>query len=156
MFDYKLEHICSYSDTGSDARPVEVIGPVAEGLRVNFSTSGGGKVTGPRIQGTVRQAGGDWVVVRKDGVAVMDARTTFETDDGALILITYPGVTDFGEGGYDKFMRGDMPAKVRVRTAPRFSTSHPNYLWLNRLQCIGVGEYEPAARRVSYDVYAVI
>jgi hypothetical protein len=78
MFEYKLEHILSFVGKGSEAP--EVIGPLAEGLRVNFQNVGG-EVIGPRIRGSVRPSGGDWVTVRKDGVAVLDARITMETDD---------------------------------------------------------------------------
>jgi hypothetical protein len=93
--------------------------------------------------------------VRKDGVAYLDVRTTFETDDGALILVTYQGMVDFGEDGYDRFLRGEMPPIVKLRTSPRFVTRHLGYLWLNRLFCFGVGEYRAATNEATYDVYAV-
>jgi hypothetical protein len=152
MIDYKLEHILSY--TGIGAVAPEVIGPLPEGLRVTFYNAGG-EVVGPRVHGKLRPVGGDWVTVRRDGVAVLDCRITFETSDGALILVTYPGVVDFGEDGYDKFLRGDLPAVAQVRISPRFLTTHSSYLWLNRLHCFGVGEYRPANRAVCYDVYAL-
>jgi hypothetical protein len=152
MIDYKLEHICSY--TASLAPTPEVIGPVPEGIKANFYVTGG-EVTGPKIRGKVRPVGGDWLTVRKDGVAVLDVRAAIETQDGALILVTYPGIIDLGEDGYDKFLRGDLPLNARIRTSPRFFTSHPDYLWLNRLHCLGVGEPDLANHNVSYDVYAV-
>ena len=152
MIDYKLEHILSY--TGELAGSPEVIGPVPEGIRVNFYNTGG-EIAGPRIKGKVRPLGGDWMMVRRDGIAVVDVRATFETDDGALILVTYPGVIDLGEDGYDKFLRGERPATVQIRTSPRFGTSHPRDLWLNRLHCLGIGEYAAATNRATYDVYAV-
>jgi hypothetical protein len=85
----------------------------------------------------------------------LDVRLTVETHDGALILVTYPGIIDLGEDGYDKFLRGELPLKPQVRTSPRFFTSHPDYLWLNRLHCLGVGQSDLPANSVSYDVYAV-
>jgi hypothetical protein len=27
-----------------------------------------------------------------------------------------------------------------LRVVPRYQTSHPDYLWLNRLQCLGIGQ----------------
>lgn len=152
MIDYELEHIFSY--TGSLVNPPEVIGPAPEGIRVNFYSSGG-EIQGPAIRGKVRAVGGDWVTVRKDGIAVMDVRTTFELDDGALVLVTYPGIIDFGEDGYEKFLRGEMPTQIRLRTSPRFLASNPKYEWLNRLHCIGIGEYQAATNAATYDVYAV-
>jgi hypothetical protein len=151
MIDYTLEHILSY--TGELAAPPEIIGPVPEGVRVNFYNTGG-EVNGPRIRGKVRPVGGDWMMVRRDGVAILDVRATLETEDGALILLTYPGVIDLGEDGYDKFLRGELPATAVIRTSPRFATSHPRYLWLNRLHCLGVGEYVAETNRATYDVYA--
>lgn len=152
MNDYKLQHICSY--TGRLAAPPEVIGPAPEGIRVNFYSSGG-EFSGPRLNGKVRAVGGDWVTVRTDGIAYLDVRTTFEADDGALILVTYLGTIDFGEDGYGKFLRGELPPVARLRTSPRFVTSHPEYAWLNRLFCLGIGEYRAADNEAKYDVYAV-
>lgn len=152
MFDYKLEHICSY--TASLASPFEVIGPVPEGIKVNAYVTGG-EVTGPKVRGKVRPVGADWLTIRRDGVGIVDVRATMETHDGALILVTYPGIIDFGEDGYDKFLRGELPPVLQIRTSPRFFTSHPNYLWLNRLLCLGVGQADLPASTVSYDVYAV-
>lgn len=152
MNEYKLEHILSY--TGTLATPPETIGPVADGIRVVFYSTGG-EIRGPRVRGKVRPVGGDWVTVRKDGVALQDVRTTFETHDGALILVTYQGVIDFGEEGYDKFLRGELPPVVQLRTSPRFLTMHPEYVWLNRLHCVGIGEYRGSTNEARYDVYAV-
>jgi len=151
MIDYKLEHI--FTVTGTLAPP-EVIGPLAEGFRVNFYSSGG-EITGPKLRGKVRAAGGDWVTVRKDGIGVLDVRTTYETHDGALILVTYHGTADLGEDGYEKFARGEMPEVVQLRISPRFFTTHPAYLWLNRLHCLGIGEYRAAKSAAVYDIYAV-
>ena len=152
MIDYTLEHLFSY--TGTLAPSQEVIGPIAEGIRVTFYSTGG-DIVGPAVRGRVRPVGGDWMTVRRDGIAVLDVRTTFETDDGALILVTYGGLADLGPDGYDRFLRGDLPPTVPLRISPKFSTSHPAYAWLNRIHSLGVGEYRAASNAASYDVYAV-
>ena len=152
MIEYELDHICSY--TADLANPPEVIGPVAEGIRANFYVTAG-DVTGPRIQGKLRPVGGDWLTVRRDGVAVLDVRGTIETNDGALILVTYHGGIDAGESGYDDFANGTLSPVMPIRVAPRFTTAHPDYLWLNRLQCLGIGQTDLENSRVMYDVYAV-
>ncbi|MGH8608547.1 MAG: DUF3237 family protein [Gammaproteobacteria bacterium] len=72
-----------------------------------------------------------------------------------MILVTYSGLVDFGEDGHEQFLRGEMPPLVKLRTSPRFVTSHPEYLWLNRLFCIEIGEYRAAANEAKYDVHAV-
>jgi hypothetical protein len=149
--DFALEHVFSYSGA---LAPPEIIGPAPEGVRVNFYSTGG-EISGPGLRGRVRPVGGDWMTVRQDGVAYLDVRTTFETHDGAAILVTYQGLVDLGEHGYDAFLRGELPPLVKLRTSPRLVSSHPDYLWLNRLFCIGVGEYRADRNEAKYDVYAV-
>ena len=149
--DFTLEPIFSYSGT---LAPPEIIGPLPEGVRVNFYSTGG-EIGGPGFSGRVRPVGGDWMTVRHDGVAYLDVRTTFETHDGAAILVTYQGLVDLGEDGYDTFLRGELPPRVQLRSSPRIVSSHPAYLWLNRLFCIGIGEYRADRNEARYDVYAV-
>ena len=152
MFEYQMEHIMSYNVT---LAPPEVIGPVPEGIRVNFYFTGGA-VTGPRVLGKVRPVGADWLILRRDGVAVLDIRATVETNDGALLYLTYPGIIDLGETGYDDFLKGTLPPSgTKIHITPRVHTSHPNYLWLNRLHCVGIGRLYPDRMEVAYDVYAV-
>jgi hypothetical protein len=151
MLSYSLEHIVSF--TGQGGRPPELIGALPEGIRINFSNTGG-TFEGPRLRGKVRDSGGDWMTVRTDGVAVLDARVTFETDDGALILVTYPGVIDFGDAGYANFLQGKLLDTAKIRTSPRFYSSHPGYARMNRLHCLGIGEYRSTTRAAFYEVYA--
>jgi hypothetical protein len=152
MFEYKLEHILSYHAT---LGVPEMIGPVSDGLRVNFYFTGG-EVTGPKVTGKVRPAGGDWVRIRRDGIVLLDVKGMFETQDGALIHVILDGTADFGEGGYEKILAGNPPpSPTPLRTFPRFHTAHPQYAWINRLHCLGVGEARFDQSRVSYDVYAV-
>lgn len=153
MIDYRMEHIFSYTATVQG--PMEVIGPLPEGFRVNAYVNGG-EVSGPKLQGKLRPVGADWLTVRSDDVGMIDVRITIETHDGALIYVTYTGVLDLGEDGYQKFMRGEMPPSgTPIRTTPRFHTSHPNYQWLNRLVCVGVGQAFLERSEVRYDIYAV-
>jgi hypothetical protein len=152
MLPYTLEHVCSY--VGRLQNPPEVIGPVAEGIRVNFYSTGG-EVTGPKIRGTLRPVGGDWLTVRTDGVATLDVRATIETDDGALVHFAYTGVGDLGEDGHQKFLQGILPPRVALRVVPRFQTSHAKYHWLNRVQCLSIGEADLERFEARYDVYAV-
>jgi hypothetical protein len=147
----ELEYMCSYS--AKLAAP-EVIGPVAEGIRANFYVSSG-EITGPKMRGRIRPVGGDWVIVRTDGVGLLDVRATMELDNGALVYTTYGGVVDLGANGYDLFLQGILPAHVDLRIVPRYQTSHPDYLWLNRLQCVGVGALDRDQSMVSYDIYAM-
>ena len=86
----------------------------------------GGSFEGERLRGKVLAGGGDWVVANADGTFDLDLRVTLETDDGALIHMTFTGVRD--------------DANHYVRTLPRFETAAPKYAFLNRLLAVGIGE----------------
>src|SRR5205823_5520217 len=91
------------------------------------------KITEPEVIGPV---GGDWLTIRKDGVAILDVRATIETHDEALISLSYWGILDMGDNGYEAFLQGRPPASgTAIRMSARLSASHPGYLWLNRLHC---------------------
>jgi hypothetical protein len=151
MFDYELEHILSYAVT---LNPPEVIGPVPEGIRANFYVSSG-EVKGPKVYGKFRSVGGDWLTLRTDGVGILDVRATIETREEALIYVSYTGVGDLGEDAYERFLWGEVGGIVPLRVVPRFLTAHPGYQWLNRLQCMGIGEANLERLEVGYDVYAM-
>jgi hypothetical protein len=151
MIGYRLEHLFSYNAF----LDMDVIGAVAEGVRINFLVTRG-EFSGPKLKGKLRPSGGDWLTIRTDGVALLDVRATFESDDGALIYTSYTGVADLGEGGYQKFLAGEPPVSgLPLHVVPRYQTSHPSYIWLNRLQCLGIGEAFLERNEVHYDIYAV-
>ena len=89
----------------------------------------GGSFEGERLRGKVLAGGGDWVTARADGTFELDLRVALETDDGALIYMTFSGV------------RND--ANHYFRTLPRFETAAPKYAFLNRLLAVGIGEIRP-------------
>ena len=150
MFDYSMDYIGTYDA----ALTLEVIGLVPSDIRVNYYITGG-EVRGDRIQGKLRQAGGDWLTVRADGVAVLDVRATIETNDGALIDVVYNGILDLGPDGHAAVLRGELPELAKIRTAPRLRTSSPEYEWVNRTQFVGIGEAKLRENFVTYDVYAL-
>ena len=151
MHDYQLEHLFSYR---ASIKPPEVLAPLPEGARAIFYITGG-TVEGPRLKGRIQAVGADWFVLRPDGVGELDVRTTIETDDGALIYLSYRGIGDLGEDGYQRFLRGEVPPAFRLRTSPVLRTAHPAYQWLHRPLCIGVGDADLVKSEASYDVYAV-
>ncbi|MGA2194312.1 MAG: DUF3237 domain-containing protein [Bryobacteraceae bacterium] len=153
MVQSNLEHLFSY--TVSLKMPPEVIGSVAEGIRVNFYLAGG-EIRGPRCVGKLLPVGADWLLIRKDGVGIVDVRATMEMHDGALVYAAYTGVLDPGLNGYDAFLKGTLPPKFPIRIAPRFQTAHPDYAWMNRVQAYGVGEVDLVNAQVSYDVFAAL
>ena len=129
----------------------EMIGPVAEGIRVNVYTESG-EVRGPALNGTLGQ-GGDWFTVRRDGMGVVDSRVMIHADDGALIYSFYTGLVDFGEDAFARIEQGELPTPGPIHIAARFQTAAPKYAWLNRIQAIGIGRNDPVGN--LWDTYAI-
>ncbi len=150
-FEPKLEYVMSYNAT---LAPPEVIGPIPEGIRVNFYVTDG-LFAGPKIRGKIRPVGGDWLTIRKDGIGILDVRATAETDDGALIYIAYTGTLDVGPDGYKNFAEGKIPEFIKLTVSSRMHTANPKYEWVNRAQYAQVGEFERDKLLVRYDVYAI-
>src|SRR5512146_2580456 len=67
------------------------IGVVPHGTRVTAPIAGG-RFQGPRLRGKVLPGGGDWTLLRGDGVLELDLRVSLETDDGALIHLSSFGL----------------------------------------------------------------
>lgn len=152
-YPYEMSHVTSYKATLSEP---EVIGPVAEGLRLNVYVTGG-EVLGPKVKGRILPVGADWLTVRTDGIGVLDVRATMETEDGALIYTYYKGIAELGPDGYRNFLEGAPPPAegVDLRIRPTYQTAHPAYQWLNRAFCVGIGKAFLAKGEVSYDIYQV-
>jgi hypothetical protein len=136
------------------AKPPESFGPVSDGLHITFYIASG-EIHGPRINAKIRGEGGDWMLVRRDGVGVANVRITYETDDGALLLSRYYGIFDLGPDGYERALRNDYDPVPPLVLAPQFVTSHSHWLWLNRLQCLAVGRVTMADLIVRFDLYAI-
>ena len=150
MPECRLEYVFSY--VLELKTPPEVIGLVPEGIRANFYFSGG-TFEGPRMRGNVLPVGADYLLLRTDGIGILDVRATFETHDGALIYAPYSGILDTGPDGYERFLRNELPRTMPLRNVPRFQTAHSAYAWLNRLQCFGIGQCDLEQNRVAYDLY---
>jgi hypothetical protein len=136
------------------AKPPESFGPAADGLHITFYIASG-EIHGPRINARVRGEGGDWMLVRRDGVGVADVRITYETDDGALLLSRYYGIFDLGPGGYERALRNEYDPVPPLVLAPQFVSSDEGWLWLTRLQCLAVGRVTMAELLVRFDLYAI-
>jgi hypothetical protein len=120
------------------------IGPVPHGTRVTAPISGG-HFEGPRLRGKVLPGGGDWTLLRSDGVLELDLRVTLETDDGALIHMGSFGLRHGPPEVIAALGRGEAvdPAPYYFRTTPRFETAHPKYAFLNRLLAVSTGDRRP-------------
>jgi len=119
-------------------------GAVPYGVR-SFVPVTGGDFEGPRLRGKVLPGGGDWLLLRSDGVLELDLRITLETDDHALIYMTFQGIRHGPPEVIAAFGRGEVvdPALYYLRTVPRFETSAERYVFLNRIVAVGIGETRP-------------
>jgi len=126
------------------AAPVQKLGAVPYGVRTYVPVAGG-NFEGPRLRGKILPGGGDWLLLRSDGVLELDLRITLETDDHALIYMTFQGVRHGPPEVSAAFSRKDVvdPTRYYFRTVPRFETSAEPYAFLNRIVAVGVGETRP-------------
>ncbi len=124
--------------------PAQRLGTVPHGTRSIVPVTGG-EFEGPQLRGKVLSGGGDWLLLRSDAVLELDLRITLETDDHALIHMTFQGLRHGPPDVFAALGRGEVvdPASYYFRTLPRFETSADRYAFLNRIITVGVGETGP-------------
>ena len=127
------------------------LGAVPRGTRL-IAPIASGSFEGPRLRGKVLPGGGDWTLLRSDGVLELELHITLETDDGALIYMTSLGLRHGPPDVLAALARGESvdPSKYYFRTAPRFETSAPQYAFVNQLIAIASGD-----RRASGPIYTI-
>lgn len=138
---------------------VEIAAPLSVGLtprgerRIIPIT--GGRFEGEKIAGDVLPGGADWQLVRPDGTALLEARYTLRTQDGALVYVRNRGVRSGPPDVLARLAHGEAvdPASYYFRTRPEFETGAPQYAWLNDL--LAVCSAVRAANAVTLDFYAV-
>ena len=108
------------------------------GTRVIVEVSNG-TLVGDRIRAKQHGvAAGDWLTVDAQGLGTLDVRGVMETDDGALIYMTYNG-------------RMDTTAGTGPITAPLFDTGDERYRWLAKIQAVAKGTID--GETLTYEVY---
>lgn len=94
-----------------------------------------GEVTAARAEGErfranlKGNAAADWLRVSPDGYGTLDVKITLETDDGAIVHATYSGRLQFDT--------------MTVYAAPLFDTGDERYAWMNRIQAVSKGTFQP-------------
>lgn len=123
----------------------------------------GGTFRGPRLGGVVRPSGADWSEggrAADGGIATaIDVRSLWQTDDGALIYVTYAGRLVVPAEVVPAFREPDRVAALSdgdyyFRICPMFETAAEPYLWLNEIVAVGVGRR--TAEGVVYRLYQVM
>jgi hypothetical protein len=137
------------------ASPTLTLGSGPYGRRAVASVAGGW-VKGERISGTLVGAGGDWVLIGPDGFGRLDVRAQIQTDDDAVLYLSYTGVLEMNEKvGTALAGRGEGTdfSDHYFRTTPRLETGDPRYAWVNQTIFVGRGRLGPGT--VLYEVYRV-
>ena len=122
-----------------------------------IATVTGGTFEGERMRGTVMPSpGGDWLLMRTDGVLTLDVRLTLQTDDGAIIYMSYKGLRHGPPDVMARLAKGEDvdPSAYYFRATPTFETASETYAWTNRIVSIATG------RRIAtgpiYQVFEVL
>ena len=115
----------------------------------------GAIVEGPVLNGTVLAGGGDPLLMRRDGVGLVDARITIQSDAGDLIMMEYKGLVRYEEGGARKDLVTRQYAYFYVSVL--FETASENYKWLNGIVGVARGFNPEDFPRpcIGYQVFAV-
>ena len=134
----KLEFFCELNVT---LDPAIVVGDTPHGTRRIIPIIGG-KVAGPNIKGEILKGGADWQIVRKDGVAELEAHYQFKTDDGIVIYIKNVGVRVATPEVAAKIANGEKvdANQYYFRATPRFEAPTGKYGWINDTLFICTGE----------------
>jgi hypothetical protein len=105
----------------------------------------GGNFEGERLSGKVLDGSSDWQSVRSDGSTLLDVRLTLQTEDDALIAMSYQGIRRGPREVLERLDRGEQvdPADYYFRIAPLFETASEKYAWLNGILAIGTGHRFP-------------
>lgn len=118
----------------------QLIGAVLTGERRIIPITGG-RFEGAKMRGEIVPGGADWQIVAADGTAMLEARYTLRTDDGALIYVRNIGVRHGPPEVLAAIARGEQvdPMKYYFRATPTFETGDKKYAWLNRIICVCSG-----------------
>lgn len=116
----------------------------------------GGRAKGRRISGTVVGPGGDWALVGPDGWGRLDVRLQIQTDDGALLYMTYGGVMEMNDAVMSALLTPGQATEFDdqyYRIQPRLETGDERYAWVN--QSVFVGRGRVSGTGVEYEVLRV-
>ena len=130
------------------------LGQAKHGER-RFVPLGGGTVCGPELNGTLVEGGVDWQVNRADGALDIAAHYVIRTDDGALIEVQSDGIRHGPPEVMARLGRGEAVARDEYyfRTIVRFTTGAPQWLHLNKVLALAVGQREAGC--VKLDFYRI-
>ena len=113
-------------------------------------------LTGSGVNATIAMPGGDWYTAWPDGFGRPDVRVQLETDDGALILMSYTGLVELT----DAFVEAASDDQATdwddqyMRFAVSFDTGAERYRWLNQSLFVARGRIL-GTTELEYEIYRV-
>jgi hypothetical protein len=115
-----------------------------------------GTVEGPLLNGKViPMSGGDFPLLRGNGVIDFDARYLLEADDGSIIYLENRGYRWARDSEVAARMRRNEDASFDdyyMRVTPRFDAPAGPHAWMSQHIFVGVAEKLPGANRIHYFV----
>jgi hypothetical protein len=111
-----------------------------QGLR--FNTAFQGELQGPKLAGRI--SGTDYVLIRPDGVGVLDVHAVVTTTDGERIALRASGT----------LMQQPDSSVGQIRENITLQTASAKYGWVNSLQCWAAGTSDLSTGRVLMKVFA--
>lgn len=138
-----------------DVRKPDVVG-ATPGYDRRIGEITGGRFEGPKLRGKMLTGGSDWQSLRRDGATTINVRLLLQTDDDALIAMTYVGVRHGPQAVLDRLARGEAvnPSEYYMRVAVSFETAAERYDWLNRVVSIAYGHR--VAGGAIYQVFEIL
>jgi hypothetical protein len=123
-----------------DVKPPYIIG-ATPGYDRRIGEISGGRFEGEKLRGKILSGGSDWQSLRADGTTTINVRLVMETDDNALIGMTYLGMRHGPKEVLDRIARGEKvsPTEYYMRVTPYFETSSEKYGFLNRIVSVAYG-----------------
>jgi hypothetical protein len=97
------------------------------------------------MKGAILDGGAGWQIVRKDGVAELEAHYQIKTDDGVVVYIKNVGLRVATPEVAARIGRGEVvsPSEYYFRAIPKFEAPIGKYDWLNNAIFICKGIRNP-------------
>lgn len=139
-----------------DLTGLRYVEPSATGMRRGAIYAASGTVKGPLLNGrVVPMSGGDYPLVRADGVIDFDARYLLEADDGAIIYMQNRGYRWPRNAEAAELLANNLPAAMSgyyMRTSPRFDAPAGPHEWMGMHVFVGIAEKVPGGNSIHYYV----
>jgi len=124
------------------------------GARMCWSVTAA-ELRGPRIKAHLAMPGADWIRLGPDGCRRQDQRLTFETADGAIVLLSYDNALIRETDAFlDALACGGQTAvdDQYMRMVAQFDTGDLRYVWLTQSLFIGEGRVA-GDHEIEYTIY---